>query len=231
MNKTLVAAIAAVLVGGVAFAAYQTNRGEYAEVIESVPVTQQVQLFADVTRVEPITETRSGPREVCEERVVEYTSPAPRDQNRITGTVAGAVVGGLIGNQVGGGSGRRLATVAGAAGGAYAGREIQGRHQANNQRVEQRVETQCRTIEETREDVVGYNVTYTFDGETKRQRMDARPADRIPMGEEEEIIGYEVTWRYKDRTDTVFMEEDPGRRLPVEDGRVIVATADEAPRG
>lgn len=230
MNKTLVAAIAAVLVGGVAFAAYQTNRGEYAEVIESVPVTQQVQLFADVTNVDPITQTRTGPREVCEERVVEYVSQ-PRDPNRVTGTVAGAVVGGLLGNQVGGGSGRQLATVAGAAGGAYAGREIQGRRQANQQRVEQRTETQCRTIEETREDVVGYNVTYTFEGETKRQRMDARPADRIPMGEEEEIIGYEVTWQYQDRTDTVFMEEDPGTRLPVEDGRVIVATGDETPRG
>lgn len=230
MSKTLVAAIAAVLVGGVAIAAYQTNRGEYAEVIESVPVTQQVQLFADVTNVDAITETRSGPREVCEERVVEYVSQ-PKDPNRITGTVAGAVVGGLIGNQVGGGSGRRLATVAGAAGGAYAGREVQGRQQAGNQRVEQRTETQCRTVTETREDVVGYNVTYTFEGETKRQRMDARPADRIPMGEKEETIGYEVTWQYKDRTDTVFMEEDPGRRLPVEDGRVIVATADEAPRG
>lgn len=230
MNKTLVAAIAAVLVGGVAFAAYQTNRGEYAEVIETVPVTQQVQLFADVTQVDAITETRTGPREVCEERVVEYVSQA-KDPNRITGTVAGAVVGGLLGNQVGGGSGRQLATVAGAAGGAYAGREIQGRRQAGNQRVEQRTETQCRTVNETREDVVGYNVTYTFEGETKRQRMDARPADRIPMGEKEETIGYEVTWQYKDRTDTVFMEEDPGRRLPVEDGRVVVTTADEVPRG
>lgn len=231
MNKTLVAAIAAVLVGGVAFAAYQTNRGEYAEVIESIPVTQQVQLFADVTNVEAITETRSGPREVCEERIVEYTSPAPRDQNRITGTVAGAVVGGLIGNQVGGGSGRQLATVAGAAGGAFAGREIQGRNQAANQRVEQRVETQCRTVEETREDVVGYTVSYTFEGESKRERMNARPGDRIPMGEREETIGYDVTWQYRDRTDTVFMEEDPGRRLPVEDGRVIVAGSADADRG
>ncbi|WP_187265837.1 hypothetical protein [Alcalisalibacterium limoincola] len=87
MSKTLVAAIAAVLVGGVAIAAYQTNRGEYAEVIESVPVTQQVQLFADVTNVDAITETRTGPREVCEERVVEYVSQ-PKDPNRITGTVA-----------------------------------------------------------------------------------------------------------------------------------------------
>jgi len=230
MSKTLVAAIAAVLVGGVAIAAYQTNRGEYAEVIESVPVTQQVQLFADVTQVDAITETRTGPHEVCEERVVEYVSQ-PKDPNRITGTVAGAVVGGLIGNQVGGGSGRRLATVAGAAGGAYAGREVQGRQQAGSQRVEQRTETQCRTVNETREDVVGYHVTYTFDGETKRERMSARPGDRIPMGEKEETIGYDVTWQYKDRTDTVFMEEDPGRRLPVEDGRVIVSTTADAPRG
>ena len=230
MNKTLVAAIAAVLVGGVAFAAYQTNQGEYAEVIETVPLTQQVQLFADVTAVDPVTETRTGPREVCEERVVEYVSQT-RDPNRITGTVAGAVVGGLLGNQVGGGSGRQLATVAGAAGGAFAGREIQGRRQANQQRVEQRTETQCRTITETREDVVGYDVTYTFDGETKRERMNARPADRIPMGEEEEIIGYEVTWQYKDRTDTVLMDEDPGSRLPVEDGQVIVASGEDAPRG
>lgn len=230
MNKTLVAAIAAVLVGGVAFAAYQTNRGEFAEVVESVPVTQQVQLFADVTNVSPVTETRTGPREVCEERVVEYVSQA-RDPNRITGTVAGAVVGGLLGNQVGGGSGRQLATVAGAAGGAYAGREIQGRRQANQQRVEQRTETECRTITETREDVVGYDVTYTFEGETKRERMSSRPADRIAMGEKEEIIGYDVTWQYQDRSDTVFMESDPGNRLPVEDGQVIIATADEAPRG
>lgn len=230
MNKPLVVAIAAVLVGGVAVAAYQANQGEYAEVVESVPVTETIPLFADVTRVEPITETRSGPREVCEDRVVEYHSQ-PRDPNRITGTVAGAVIGGVLGNQVGGGSGRRLATAAGAAGGAYAGREIQGRQQANNARVEQRVERDCRTVTETREDVVGYNVTYTFEGDTRRERMDARPGDRIPMGETEEVVGYEVTWRYRDRTDTVFMEEDPGRRLPVEDGQVIVATPVDSPRG
>ncbi|MGY6518941.1 MAG: glycine zipper 2TM domain-containing protein [Lysobacteraceae bacterium] len=230
MNKPLVVAIAAVLVGGVAFAAYQTNRAEYAEVVEKVPVTQMVQLFGEVTDVSPITETRSGPREVCEDRIVEY-EVQQRDPNRITGTVAGAVVGGLVGNQVGGGSGRRLATVAGAAGGAYAGREIQGRQQAGNRQVEQRVERQCRTVTETREDVVGYNVSYTFEGESRRTRMDARPAERIPKGEREEIIGYEVTWQYRDRSDTVFMEEDPGSRLPVEDGRVIVAGQEPAPRG
>ena len=94
MNKTLVVAIAAVLVGGVAVAAYQTTRGDYAEVIEAKPVTRQVDVFAQVVSATPVTQMVTGTREVCEDRQVEYTSNETRDPNKITGTVAGAVVGG-----------------------------------------------------------------------------------------------------------------------------------------
>lgn len=222
MNKTLVVAIAAVLVGGVAVAAYQTTRGDYAEVIEAKPVTQQVDVFAQVVSATPVTQMVTGTREVCEDRQVEYTSNETRDPNKITGTVAGAVIGGAIGNQVGGGSGRRLATAAGAVGGAFAGREIQDRRQEANRRVEVRTEQVCRTETQPREQVIGYDVTYNLDGQVSTMRTERKPGEQMPMGQREETIGYDVTYRYDGQVGHVRTETDPGRRLPVQNGTVMV---------
>lgn len=226
MNKPLVFAIIAVLIGGSAFAAYQSQLfGDHAEIIKVEPVTKLVKVTGDVLSADAVTETRSGPREVCEDKVVEYEVQS-KDPNKIAGTAIGAVVGGLLGNQVGGGKGKTVATVAGVAGGAYAGRKIQENRQAANARTETRVETSCQTITESRDEVVGYDVSYVVDGETVNKRMSKKPGNTIALGKRQQVIGYDVTYRYKDKLDTVRMNEDPGEagdRLPVKDGEVVGA--------
>jgi uncharacterized protein YcfJ len=160
-NNTLAIALAALLVGGVAVAAFQNGRNdsdvatnndagqlEYAQVVNVDPITEKRDLFATVIGSEAVRETTtsSSPRQVCEDVVVQERAPE-RDGN-VGGTVAGAVIGGLIGNQVGSGSGRKAATVAGAVGGGFAGREIDRRHVGG--RVTERVDRQCRTARSPR---------------------------------------------------------------------------------
>jgi uncharacterized protein YcfJ len=248
-NNTLAIALAALLVGGVAVAAFQNSRDgssldsqlqaegaipsdgrlEYAQVTRIDPITEQQELFATVIGSEAVRETTtsSSPRQVCEDVVVQERLPE-RDGN-IGGTVAGAVIGGLVGNQIGSGSGRKAATVAGAVGGGFAGREIDRRHVGG--RVVERVDRQCRTVSDTSQSsrVVAYNVTYRNpDGTTGTMRTDSKPGDRIRLGTEDVTIAYDVTYRYDGLERTIRMDERPGDRLPVIDGQVVtqVAAAD-----
>lgn len=222
MKTPIAAALATVLVAGGAVAAWQVTRGEHAQVIDVQPVTQTVDVVARVVASEPVTRTVTGTREVCEDVEVVYQSPAPRDPDRIAGTVAGAVIGGVLGNQVGSGSGRRVATAAGAVGGAFAGREVQERQQARNQRSEVRTERSCRTESAPREQVVGYDVQYELDGVIATMRTEREPGDTLVMGQRDEVIGYDVTWRHDGQTGSARLASDPGRRLPVRDGVVMV---------
>ena len=189
-NNTLAIALASLLVGGVAVAAFQNNtraegslashdpdvgadvaadpdsipasgRLEYAEVLDVQEITESQDLYAQVLGVEPLSETTTSSTPRQVCQDVAVQYQAPtRDPNRIAGTTIGAVVGGALGNQVGGGDGRKLATVGGAVGGAFAGRAIQGRQQANN--VDTVMERECRTVQDTSQStrVVAYNVTY-----------------------------------------------------------------------
>ena len=258
-NNTLAIALASLLVGGVAVAAFQNNtrdeagfsghepeaagdigeipvsgRLEYADVLDVSAVTESQDMYATVLGVEPLSETTTTttPREVCQDVAVEYQAPT-RDPNRIAGTTIGAVVGGALGNQIGGGNGRKLATVGGAVGGAFAGRAIQGRQQANN--VEVVTERQCRTVQDssTSSRVVAYNVTYRNpDGSTGTMRTGSKPGERIKLGTEEVPVAWDVTYAYDGTERTVRMHQQPGERLPVLDGRVVLQTASaEEPEG
>ncbi len=254
-NNTLAIALASLLVGGVAVAAFQNNRDdnsgfalddqemldsaipsegrlEYAQVVGVDPVMEQQALFATVIGSEAVRETTtsSSPRQVCEDRVVQERLPE-RDGN-VGGTVAGAVIGGLVGNQVGGGNGKKLATVAGAVGGGFAGREIDRRHVGG--RVTQRVDRECRTVSDTSQSsrVVAYNVTYRNpDGTTGTMRTDTKPGKQIALGTEDVPVAYDVSYRIDGDVRTIRMDEKPGERLPIIDGQVVtqVASADAAP--
>lgn len=225
MNKPIVFAIVAVVVGGSAMAAYQSRLfGDYAQIVKVDEITKTVNVTGEVLDTKPITESRTGPREVCEDKVVEY-QVQPKDPNKITGTAVGAVVGGLLGNQIGGGTGKTVATVAGVAGGAYAGRKIQENQQQANARTESRVERSCQTVTETRDEVVGYDVTYVVDGETTTKRFNKKPGKTVPLGKKPVVVAYDVTYRYKDRVGTLRTKQNPGDagdRLPVKDGAVVI---------
>ncbi|HEU4814256.1 MAG TPA: glycine zipper 2TM domain-containing protein [Xanthomonadaceae bacterium] len=253
-NNTLAIALASLLVGGVAVAAFQNNRQpqpyetataeteasadaagfdffgdsglEYAEVLAVAPVTQPTTLYATVIGTEPVRETvtTSTPRQVCNDVVVQERMPE-RD-GLMGGTIAGAVIGGALGNQVGDGNGRKLATVAGAVAGGYAGRRIDQRHVGGQ--VVANTRTECHTVSDSAQSsrVVAYNVTYRNpDGTTGSMRTGEQPGEQIKLGEGEEVVGYDVTYRHDGVDRTVRMEEDPGNRLPILDGKVVLQTA------
>ena len=202
MNKTLLAVIAGALVGGVAIAGYQNFATPYADVVSSTPITEKEPIYGDVLSADAVTQVVSGTREVCEQVAVERRQPE------------------RFGSQVGGGNGKKLATVAGAVGGGFAGREIDRRH-VGGQRYTA-YEQQCRTVSEPREEVIGYDVRYTRDGQTLSKRVDEKPGAQILLGERDRIVGYEVEWKYEDQTGTVVLDEKPGDRLPMENGTIAI---------
>jgi uncharacterized protein YcfJ len=166
MNKSLLTGLvagAAVATAGGVFAGYKMMSGpEYAQVLA----------------VEPIMETVKTPRQVCEDVAVTHTREA-KDKKQIAGTVIGAVVGGVLGNQIGDGDGRKIATAAGAAAGGYAGNRIQNRMQQGN--TYETTEQHCRTVYDSHEKQVGYDVRYRLDGVESSVKMDHHPGERIAV--------------------------------------------------
>lgn len=143
----------------------------------NMPVAAAQPQFAQVVAVQPITRsvTSSTPRQECRNEQVAVPETY-KDKHQIGGAVVGGLVGALAGNRIGGGRGKQLATVGGAAAGAFAGHEIQKRHQENNatHTVTRNV---CHTVTDktTSTKTVGYDVTYTLNGQAGHIRMDRNP--------------------------------------------------------
>jgi uncharacterized protein YcfJ len=235
-NNTLAIALAALLVGGVAIAAYNNNRAdgigadrglEYATVLDVAPVTEKQDMYAQVIGSEPVreTSTSSTPREVCNDVVVQQRMPE-RDGN-VGGTVAGAIIGGLVGNQVGGGNGKKLATAGGAVAGGFIGNRVDRNHVGGQ--VVAGTQRECHTTTSTSQSsrVVAYNVTYRNpDGTTGTMRTSKKPGERIALGSEDVPVAYDVTYRYDGQEHTVRLPERPADdRLPVVDGQVVTQVA------
>ncbi|MBR9910449.1 MAG: glycine zipper 2TM domain-containing protein [Gammaproteobacteria bacterium] len=142
--------------------------------------------YADVMKVEPVTETIRTPREVCHDEIVTHQKQ-PVDENKIAGSAIGAVIGGVIGKQIGGGNGKKLATVAGAVAGGYAGNKVQGELQARD--TYQTTERRCETTVDVKQNTVGYNVTYSFEDKVFNVRMAERPsAERLQVNAEGQLV-------------------------------------------
>ena len=133
---------------------------------------------AEVVAVKEVTERVVTPREHCEDVQVQRQAPV-QDEHRIGGTAMGAVAGGLLGSTVGGGKGKTLATVAGAAAGGYAGNQVQKNLQQKD--VVTKTERRCRTVQDTSQKLVGYDVTYRLDGKEGVVRMSAKPGATLPV--------------------------------------------------
>ena len=134
--------------------------------------------YAEVVSAKEATETIKTPREVCEDVVVSRRAPV-QDEHRITGTVIGLAAGGLLGNSIGGGRGRTAATIVGAAAGGYAGNKVQKNMQDKD--VVQTKEKRCKTVQDTSEKSIGYDVTYRLDGTEGVVRLAKHPGSRIPV--------------------------------------------------
>ena len=134
--------------------------------------------FADVLGVKEVTETVVTPREECQDVQVSKRAPT-QDPNRLTGTVVGGVAGGLLGSAVGSGTGRTVATIAGAAGGAYVGNKVQKNMQEKN--VVTTTEHRCKTVNETSQKLVGYDVTYRLGDKEGTVRTSFKPGATLPV--------------------------------------------------
>jgi uncharacterized protein YcfJ len=138
---------------------------------------QQVRYdYAKVTRVTPITrsvEVSSPHRECWDEQVVrrEGGEASP------VGTIIGGIAGGAVGNRFGGGNGRKAATVAGAVLGAALGNSVSRGQERSYTSTEQR----CETVysRHTEERVIGYDVSYRYNGAEYLTRTDRDPGERL----------------------------------------------------
>src|SRR5215470_8174166 len=123
--------------------------------------------FADVVGVQEVTETVVTPREECHD--VQVTRQAQTsDPNRVTGTVIGGVAGGLLGS-----------TIAGAAGGAYVGNQVQKSQQQKNTVTE--THQRCKTVNDTTQKLIGYDVTYRLEGKEGVVRTSFKPGPTLPV--------------------------------------------------
>ncbi|GLQ45476.1 hypothetical protein GCM10007862_05270 [Dyella lipolytica] len=161
---------------GAAPAASVDGAAQATQPAQSPPPGSDDAQYAQVVSVAPVRQAAGQPQQVCHDEVVTRKVP-PKDEHRIAGTAIGAVAGGLLGHMIGSGKGNTLATVAGAVGGGYAGNRIEASRQEHN--VQSTVVHRCTTVESSSSNIVGYDVTYVYNGVTRTTRMDHDPGNRV----------------------------------------------------
>ncbi|MFK7864751.1 MAG: glycine zipper 2TM domain-containing protein [Pseudohongiellaceae bacterium] len=165
MNKSLVK-VSSLLMAFVSWSATADTSYEYADVLASTPIYRIVEI--------------EEPREQCweEEVVVEQRS---RRQASTTPVIVSTILGGAIGNAVGNNrSSQRVGAVVGAVLGHSVGRDIVRNRGGRNQQYVETVE-RCDTVYEQvqEERLVGYQVTYLYQGEERTVRADSDPGEQI----------------------------------------------------
>ena len=137
----------------------------------------------DVVSTEPIFQLveQRVPAERCQ---IEYVpGKQPRfDKTSQTPGIIGALVGGAIGNAVGSEkSNQRVGAVAGALLGASIAKDVnRKRHEGEYQGTEREV---CSTVYRTEraQEIIGYDVSYSYNGSIYTSRMDYDPGDTIRL--------------------------------------------------
>jgi len=164
MNNKMISAVTAL--GLVSAQAFAETSYETAAVVESRAIYELVEI--------------STPQEQCweEETVVDRRSS---DNRSNTPLVVSTILGGAIGNAVGhGSSNRRVGAVLGAVLGHSIGRDIMRRNERPSSREYQTVQ-RCETVYQQHEEerLVGYQVTYLYNGEEYSVRTNTDPGDEI----------------------------------------------------
>lgn len=165
--------------------------------------------FVDTARVvssSPIYDRVNEPRREC---ATETVQSAPRERS-MGGAIVGGVAGGLLGSQVGGGQGRTAATAAGAIAGVLVGDRVANPDQPGSQQVER-----CRDVENYRDVIKGYTVTYRYNGKEATTILPYRPGDTVNVGVS--LIQDQTRQnRYQDGQDRSYQQDDrryrPGER-------------------
>ena len=164
INSRLLAACAAMAVGGAAIAAHAESFVQWAPVVRATPV------YAHVSEPQQQCWTE---RVTTDEYVDRYGVPL--------GAIVGGITGGVIGNQIGSGTGRDVATVGGAVTGAVIGNAIDRQRAGITVQPVTRDVQRCRTVETGRDVLDGYDVTYRYQNRDFTTRLANHPGDRIQV--------------------------------------------------
>jgi uncharacterized protein YcfJ len=165
LNTTLIAALLAA--SGAAQAGHGRGEGDG---------------FATRARVlasTPVYETINEPRRECWTETTGYETRSYRDGNNTGGAVLGAIAGGLIGSTVGKGNGKVAAAAVGAATGAVVG-DRWNNGSTRYESVPQQVE-RCRTHDNFRQIVTGYDVRYRFQDREYSTRLPYDPGKWLTL--------------------------------------------------
>ena len=171
MNKSFLVILAAFSSGSVWAADYVDT----AKVISSTPIYERV----------------SEPKQECWNETVSSTSTvtksAPVEEHSIGGALLGGVIGGVVGSQIGQGNGSTIATGAGAIAGAIIGDRVASNKDAQQQTTttqvpQTREERHCRQVDNFRDVIRGYDVTYRYNGRDITARMSSQPGQTVRVG-------------------------------------------------
>lgn len=138
------------------------NYGDYGRVLDARPIYRQVAVEV--------------PRESCHVETI-----AREDRRRSGDSFGGTVVGGLVGAAIGHeiGNGRGAATAVGGLIGASIGNDAARGSRTVSYRDEEVCRQSYRTEYEQR--IVGYDVSYSYQGRIYQTRTDHHPGDRIAL--------------------------------------------------
>lgn len=143
----------------------------------STPALSEVIDQAEVINVTPRYKTVSLPHTECWTETADAPqAQAPGDRS-LTGAIVGGVAGAILGNQVGRGNGRTAATAAGAVTGAIVGDRIDNRAPVAQAAPARR----CGTTQKTQKQQDGYDVTYSYGGQTHTDRLPYNPGNRVKV--------------------------------------------------
>jgi uncharacterized protein YcfJ len=172
--RKLALAIASILAAGGAFAAESFT--DNARVLAVTPIHERI----PVTREECWNENQR----VYEDRTITRSDTGAAIG---PGTVLGAVIGGVVGHQFGNSSGGRdRGTAAGAIVGGLIGNQVDKENRgppATTTEVERvptdRTVQRCRTVQEVRDAVLGFDVRYRYGGREFVTRLDRDPGPNL----------------------------------------------------
>jgi len=128
---------------------------------------------ARVVSVTPQMQQYNQPRQECRTVMV----PVAQQERSPAGAIIGGIAGGLLGNTIGRGSGRSAATAVGVVGGAVVGDQLG--NQNNTTIVGERPVQECRTVDGYESRPAGYEVTYTYRGQTFVSVLPYNPGKQV----------------------------------------------------
>jgi uncharacterized protein YcfJ len=193
MKRFALALIPAAFIG-----AAQANYADVAQVVSSTPIMDRVSAPRQECFIEQVPTYSEPVRTTEPARYAPSTTAASGTSG--AGAVLGAIIGGVVGHQFGNSSGGRdRGTVAGAVVGGLIGNGIessnnsasvqspsyaQGVQPASNYNTAPvqtgtRPVERCRTVNDTREQISGYNVTYRYGNQQYTTRLNYNPGQTM----------------------------------------------------